>query len=84
MHEFYYTFRSITAAQRGQTALEAAGIPVRLRRTPAPLSVNGCGYCLCVSARWADAAAHTLRTLGVQRCHVRTEAGFTEVDRDLL
>lgn len=84
MNCFYFTFRSVTAAQRGQARLRAAGIPSSLSRTPAALSVNGCGYCLRVAVRWASAAARTLRENGMQRCFQRTASGYEEAECDLL
>ena len=42
----YITFRSITPAQRGQRALQKAGVDVLLQRTPRWMAERGCGYCL--------------------------------------
>lgn len=84
MNGFYFTFRSVTAAQRGQRILTTAGVPSALSRTPTALAVNGCGYCLRVAPHWVNSAARLLRGNGLQRCHRRTELGFEEVDCDLL
>lgn len=84
MNGFYFTFRSVTAAQRGQLALSSAGIPSTIQRTPATLSVHGCGYCLRVSSRWAAQAAKMLHGGGVQRCYVRNGDRFEEAQGDLL
>ncbi len=43
------TFRSVTAAQRGERALRNAGIDCNLRRTPRWMEEQGCGYSLRVS-----------------------------------
>ena len=40
------TFRSVTPAQRGEQALNRAGIYCRLSRTPRQMEERGCGYCL--------------------------------------
>lgn len=84
MNGYYFTFRSVTAAQRGQERLRAAGIPSQLSRTPAALAVNGCGYCLHVAVRWASRAARTLGALGLQRCFLRTGEHYEEAECDLL
>lgn len=58
MYDDYFTFRSLTAAQRAVQCLERAGIPVQLARTPKQLERMGCGYCVRVQtsqgqlARW--------------------------------
>ncbi len=47
MMKFYYvTFRSVTYAQRGERALQKAGIHSYLLRTPKWMEDRGCGYCL--------------------------------------
>ncbi len=84
MNGFYFTFRSVTAAQRGQMILSSAGIPSTMQRTPATLSVHGCGHCLRVSAQWASQATKVLQGSGVQRCYARTRNGFEEAQCDLL
>ena len=38
MYDDYFTFRSLTAAQRAVQCLERAGIPVQLARTPRQLA----------------------------------------------
>ncbi|MBQ7254873.1 MAG: DUF3343 domain-containing protein [Oscillospiraceae bacterium] len=55
MFQYYFTFRSITGAQRGLRALEGAGVRGAMTRAPKFLSVRGCGYALKV--RDPDAAA---------------------------
>ena len=84
MNGFYFTFRSVTAAQRGQMMLSSAGIPASIQRTPGSLSVHGCGYCLRVSSRWAAQAAQVLHGSALQRCYERTQDGFEEAQCDLL
>lgn len=84
MSGLYFTFRGVTAAQRGQKILSSAGIPATLSRTPTAIAVNGCGYCLRLSSQWAGEAAGLLRGSGLQRCYLRSGIGFSEVDCDLL
>ena len=84
MNVYFFTYRSVTAAQRAQRALAAAGIPAELTRTPGPLAKNGCGYCLRVSARWAGAAAQALRDTEAQGLWLRRGDRYEEADDDLL
>ena len=83
MNAYYFTFRSVTAAQRARRALTEAGVPAELRRTPGPLAKNGCGYCLRVAHRWLAAAEAALRDRGVQGLWLRRDGGYEEVRRDL-
>ena len=46
MSQICVTFRSITAAQNAARALERAGIPSQVLRTPRALQEQGCGYCV--------------------------------------
>ena len=50
MFDYYFTFRSITAAQRSGRLLEQAGLAVQVVRTPKNLQKQGCGYSLRVKA----------------------------------
>ena len=83
MNDYYFTYRSVTLAQRALRALTDAGIPARLRRTPGPLAKNGCGYCLQVSSGRAGAAAETLRGTGAQGAWLRRGERYEAAD-DLL
>ena len=82
MREYCFSFRSVTAAQRGLHALAGAGIPASMTRTPVQLAKNGCGYCLRLSGRYAASAAALLQ--GVQGIWRYTESGYEEAGRDLL
>lgn len=84
MKGYYFTFRSVTAAQRAQRLLTDAGIGARISRTPGALAANGCGYCLQVSAQRGPAAARALGTAGVQGVWLRAGEGFKEAGRDLF
>lgn len=46
MNFYFITFRSVTAAQRGERALQKNGIRCQLSRTPRWMEEQGCGYCL--------------------------------------
>ena len=84
MKDCYFSFRSVTAAQRGLRALTAAGIPTAISRTPGALAKKGCGYCLRVSEARAPETAHILRGTGVQGVWRRTGGGFEEAAYDLF
>lgn len=58
MSQICVTFRSITAAQNAARALEQAGLPVQVLRTPRALQEQGCGYCVR-----APAEPETIRQL---------------------
>lgn len=46
MRNYYITFRSVTYAQRGESALRSAGIRCTLQRAPRFMEERGCGYSL--------------------------------------
>ena len=52
--------RSLTYAQRAANALERAGIPVRLLRSPAEISPTGCSYSVKLPARYLSRAMTVL------------------------
>ena len=84
MKDYYFSFRSVTAAQRGLQALTDAGIPALMGRTPGPLAKKGCGYCLRVSRLRAPEAARMLRGMGMQGVWRRIGAVFEEAEHDLF
>ncbi len=51
MYDYFFTFRSVTAATQASRALERAGITTLMVRTPAELRQMGCGYSLRVKER---------------------------------
>lgn len=59
------TFRSVTFAQRGESALRKAGIDCSLIRTPKNLSSRGCGYSLRLKERDANEAVERLHGDGI-------------------
>lgn len=84
MNDYYFTYRSVTSAQRALRSLTDAGIPTQLRRTPGPLAKNGCGYCLRVSAGRIAQAAQALRGSGAQGLWLRRGDRYEEAANDLL
>lgn len=74
MNEYFFTFRSVTAAMRAAKLLTAAGIRSATVRTPNELRQQGCGYSLRVPER---VYRETLQTL------LRENAGFRKLYRRL-
>lgn len=70
--------RSLTYAQRIQNALEKAGIPARLQRSPSELSQGGCGYAVKVPARHLARAMTVLRRTGLP--YLRIYVGASDRD----
>lgn len=56
MYEDYFTFRSLTTAERGMQVLQRSRIPAQLTRTPSALQEQGCGFCIRVQAPSENAA----------------------------
>lgn len=48
MQRYLIMCRSLTYAQRANTALERSGITAAVARAPQELTRNGCGYCVSV------------------------------------
>ena len=63
--DYFFTFRSITGAQRAMQALARNGLRASLLRSPKALSMKGCGYALKVRPDRAAAAAAAFRQYGV-------------------
>ena len=59
--DWLITFRSITAAQKGERQLKRADIICQLQRTPKMLSERGCGYCLRLRSQQGMQAVTLLR-----------------------
>ena len=64
MFDYYYTFRSITFAQRAQQILANARVPSAILRAPKSMSSKGCGYALKLRPGDAAKAAAVLRNAG--------------------
>ena len=59
------TFRSVTPAQRGESALRHEGIPCSVQRTPKALADQGCGYSLRLPMHHLHQATEILRQRGI-------------------
>ena len=59
------TFRSVTPAQRGESALRREGIACAVQRTPKALADQGCGYSLRVKYHQLSRATEILRQKGI-------------------
>lgn len=80
MYDYFFTFRSVTAAQGGARRLESAGIPAAIVRTPRNLQKQGCGYSLRIRAKQFSAAQQVLRQEGAafQKIYTRLPNGNWE------
>ena len=65
MLDYYFTFRSVTFAQRAQQELAKMRIPASLLRAPISMSAKGCGYALRLRAKDVARAAEIFRSHGV-------------------
>lgn len=61
---YYFTFRSVTPAQRAKRLLDQAGLGAALLRTPRALAGSGCGYSIRVRPELGARAAAILRQGG--------------------
>lgn len=66
METVFITFRSITAAQRGERVLKEASLNAALQRTPRWMQERGCGYSLRLRYPAAAPAVAALRQKGAQ------------------
>ena len=60
MQRYLIMCRSLTYAQRANSALERAGITASISRDPQGLTGNGCGYCIRVAERHFQSALNVL------------------------
>lgn len=70
MFDYLFTFRSLTAAQRARSVLNADGIRTPIVRTAKRMSANGCGYGIRVGPRDGIRALHLLRAGAEQYAHL--------------
>lgn len=77
MYDYYFTFRSVTAALAAGRALERAGVPGMTVRTPKDLRQKGCGYSIRVREELLPEAKHALQTAGAgyQKLYRRAGSG---------
>lgn len=61
MQNYLLLCRSITHAQRMNTALERAGVRGRIFRPPLGLTDRGCSYAVGIGMRYLETAMHQLR-----------------------
>ncbi len=66
METVFITFRSITAAQRGEWILKEAHMKPVMLRTPRWMQERGCGYSLKLGSAFSEAAVEALRQKGAQ------------------
>lgn len=83
MYNCYIMFRSLTAAQRGLTVCQGAGIPARLTRTPVQASALGCSYALEISKTMLYRAAMELRLNNIQYSRVLCGSAFHWEEADV-
>ena len=80
MKSYYFTFRSVTFAQRGEKVLNAHQIRCSLLRTPRWMETQGCGYALKIWTREPLAALELLHQsqIPVRRVYVQQPDGQLE------
>lgn len=80
MKYYFITFRSVTAAQRGEQALNKAGMRANLMRTPKWMEAQGCGYSLRLRAEDVEPAVAILRGKGIpfRRVYIQIAEGTLE------
>ena len=80
MKFYFITFRSVTFAQRGEQALNKAGIRCTLQRTPRWMESQGCGYSLRIWTADVKASVELLRDEGVamRKVYVQGDNGVLE------
>lgn len=81
MFDYYFTFRSVTAATQGSRVLERGGVSAVMLRTPKELRQQGCGYSLRVRSNTPARARKLLAQEGVryQRIYRRNGEQWQEV-----
>lgn len=65
MLDYYFTFRSITAAQQAVMELIKSGLSAYLLRAPKALATKGCGYAVRILFQSGTLAASVLRKSGI-------------------
>lgn len=80
MKFYYITFRSVTAAQRGEKLMHRSGVRATLLRTPKWMESQGCGYSLRLWTDNVESAVALLREGGVpfRRVYVQLPEGSLE------
>lgn len=80
MKDCFVTFRSVTAAQRGESMLRRSGVDVSLQRTPRWMEEQGCGYSLRLRRADMTRATATLKNAGIafRKIYLQMENGSFE------
>ena len=65
MFDYYFTFRSMTAAQQAAMYLNKNGLFASLLRAPKVLSEKGCGFSVRILLQNGSDAAMILRKAGI-------------------
>lgn len=80
MKDCYITFRSITAAQRGESVLRRSRIDAVLQRTPRWMEEQGCGYSLGIRREQANETSRILKNAGIsyRKIYIQQENGAFE------
>jgi len=80
MGMYYFTFRSVTFAQRGEKLLSRQNFRVSLLRTPRWMEEQGCGYALKLWSRDISTAVQLLQDARIQlrRIYAQQEDGHLE------
>ncbi len=81
MNDYYFTFRSVTAAMQGRQLLQKGGLTAAAVRTPMELRQQGCGYSLRVAGRIASHVRAELDRAGIpyRRVYRRENGQWREV-----
>ena len=81
MRHYDITFRSVTYAQRGDAALQSAGIRCSLGRAPRVMEERGCGYRLSLDRADISRALEVLREkqIAFRKVYARRGSGWEEV-----
>lgn len=80
MNFYFITFRSITAAQRGERVLQKKGIRCQLSRTPRWMEEQGCGYCLKLGRSRISEAVGYLREEKIEFRKIYLQTDSTNVE----
>ena len=80
MKIYYFTFRSVTHAQRGEQMLNQSGIRAVMLRTPKWMENQGCGYSLRIRTGDPHAISRQLKEKGLQfrRIYLQNPDGTLE------
>ena len=80
MKVYYFTFRSVTLAQRGEQLLNQSGVRAVMLRTPKWMEVQGCGYSLRLWTDDVQPAVQLLQDQGIlfRRVYIQSVDGTLE------